>query len=101
MLPNGHKWVLFLGKPVVQAVPVATLAKKIAAEERAIAMLADYGLPEPDAVEYGDTCIRLFWHEQKVCVVVQIDEPPEGWQFAEELEDETHLTEEDMAPPSR
>ncbi len=74
---------------------MATLAEKIAAEHGARKLLADHGLPEPDAVEYGFTCVRLFWHEQKVCIVVQIDEPPPGWQFAEDLEGEPLIEDED------
>jgi hypothetical protein len=30
-------------------------------------------LPEPDEVEYGNECIRLFWHESKVVVIVDMD----------------------------
>lgn len=57
---------------------VATLREKIAAEQNARAMLDDHGLPQPDSVEYGHTCIRLLWHEEKACMVVEIDEPPLG-----------------------
>ena len=41
-------------------------------------LLEDSGVPPPDEVEYGYTCIRLFWHETKSVVVIDIDEPPEG-----------------------
>lgn len=51
-------------------------------------MLDDHGLPQPDAVEYGQTCVRLFWQEEKVVMVVQIDEPPPGWMYADELSDD-------------
>ncbi|HTX30875.1 MAG TPA: hypothetical protein VMD09_05790 [Solirubrobacteraceae bacterium] len=64
---------------------MATLREKIAAEQSARAMLDDHGLPQPDEVEYGYTCIRLLWHEEKACMIVQIDEPPPGWVFAEDL----------------
>ncbi len=67
---------------------MATLREKIAAEQDARAMLDDHGLPQPDEVEYGYTCIRLFWHEAKACMIVQIDEPPPGWVFAEDLSEE-------------
>jgi hypothetical protein len=66
---------------------MATLRDKIAAEQNARAMLEDHGLPQPDEVEYGHTCIRLLWHEEKAAMVVQIDEPPPGWEFAEEMVD--------------
>ena len=55
---------------------MATLRQKISAEQNARAMLDDHGLPQPDEVEYGHTCIRLLWHEEKLCMVVDIDEPP-------------------------
>ena len=57
---------------------MATLQQKIKCERDAREMLAESGLPEPDRVEYGHTCIRLFWEETKVVLVVAIDEPPDG-----------------------
>jgi hypothetical protein len=57
---------------------MATLREKIAAEQNARAMLDDHGLPQPDAVEYGHTCIRLLWREEKVVLVVDIDEPADA-----------------------
>jgi hypothetical protein len=67
---------------------MATLKQKIAAERAARSMLEDGGLPQPDEVEYGYTCIRLIWHQEKRVVIVQIDEPPPGHVFAEDLSDE-------------
>jgi hypothetical protein len=61
---------------------VATLREKIDCERETRALLDREGLPEPDAVEYGHTCIRLFWHEPKLCVVVDIDERPEDGEEA-------------------
>ena len=43
-------------------------------------MFEEGGLPDPDRVEYGHTCIRFFWNESKVALVVDIDEPPEGFE---------------------
>ncbi len=60
---------------------MATLKQKIAAEQHARMMLEDSGLPPPDTVEYGYTCIRLFWEESKVVLIVDIDEPPEGFEL--------------------
>jgi hypothetical protein len=59
---------------------MATLQEKIDCERQALDMLARYGLPQPDHVEYGYTCIRLMWADSKTVMVVQIDEPPEGWE---------------------
>jgi len=57
---------------------MATLAEKIRAEKRMRDLLREGGLPQPDYVEYGYTCIRLFFMDTKTVVVVDIDEPPEG-----------------------
>jgi hypothetical protein len=57
---------------------MATLAQKIETEHRMRALLEDNGLPQPDMVEYGFTCIRLFFEDTKTVVVVDIDEPAEG-----------------------
>jgi hypothetical protein len=53
---------------------MATLKQKIDAECKMRELLEDNGLPPPDAVEYGSTCIRLFFNATKVVVVVDIDE---------------------------
>lgn len=53
---------------------MATLKQKILAETRTRELLKENGLPEPDGVEYGHTCIRLFFDEPKVALVVDIDE---------------------------
>jgi hypothetical protein len=52
---------------------MASLPKKIDAERRMRELLETSGLPQPDAIEYGHTCIRLFWNETKTCVVVDLD----------------------------
>ena len=71
---------------------VATLEQKIAAERDGRAMLEQGGLPPPDAVEYGYTCIRFFWQEPKVMLVIEIDEPPAGFEvvgeYLTDLDDE-------------
>lgn len=56
---------------------MATLAQKIETETRMRNLLEEAGLPQPDHVEYGFTCIRLFFNESMTVVVVDIDEPPE------------------------
>jgi hypothetical protein len=55
---------------------MATLAQKIEAEHRMRELLQDNGLPQPDHVEYGFTCIRLFFKSTMTMVVVDIDKPP-------------------------
>lgn len=54
---------------------MATLAQKIEAEQRMRGLLQEAGLPQPDYVEYGFTCIRLLFEETKTVVVIDIDEP--------------------------
>jgi hypothetical protein len=66
---------------------MASLKQKIEAEHRMREMLEDNGMPQPDAVEYGYTCIRLFFNDTKTMVVVDIDEPPPGWKYAGEEDD--------------
>jgi hypothetical protein len=56
---------------------MATLAQKIETETRMRNLLEEAGLPQPDHVEYGFTCIRLFFDESMTVVVVDIDEPPQ------------------------
>lgn len=58
---------------------MATLAKKIQVERMARRLLEENGLPEPDAVEYGYGCIRLFFNGPKVCLIVDIDDPDDGY----------------------
>jgi hypothetical protein len=59
---------------------MATLQDKIAAERSGRAMLESGGLRQPDHVEYGHTCIRFFWDQEKLVLVIDIDEPPEGFE---------------------
>lgn len=54
---------------------MASLAQKIECEQRMRKLLCENGLPEPDEVEYGYTCVRFFFEESKACVVVDIDNP--------------------------
>jgi hypothetical protein len=67
---------------------MATLKQKIDAEMRVREMLADDGVPAPDEIEYGHTCIRCFWHEPKLVLVIDIDEPPPGFErIGQDLDD--------------
>jgi hypothetical protein len=56
---------------------MASLAQKIETEHRMRELLEDNGLPQPDMVEYGFTCIRLFFEDTKTVVVIDIDDPPD------------------------
>ena len=57
---------------------MASLAQKIEAENRMRELLEGSGLPQPDHVEYGCTCIRLFFNQTKQVVVIDIDEPEDA-----------------------
>jgi len=57
------------------AARMATLDQKIKAETRMRELLEENGLPQPDYVEYGFTCVRLFFNDTKTVVVVDIDDP--------------------------
>jgi hypothetical protein len=57
---------------------MATLAQKIEAEKRMRDLLEENGLPQPDQVEYGFTCIRLFFNRTKHVVIIDIDEPDDA-----------------------
>jgi hypothetical protein len=60
---------------------MATLRQKIAAEHKVRELLKHGDVPAPDRIEYGFTCIRLYWLEPKVVLVVDIDE------FSDERDD--------------
>jgi hypothetical protein len=54
---------------------MATLAQKIEAEKRMRDLLDENGLPQADHVEYGFTCIRLFFNETKHLIIIDISKP--------------------------
>lgn len=60
-----------------QASGMASIAQCINAEQKVRDMLNEEGVPQPDVVEYGATCIRLFWSRSKSVLVVDIDPPPD------------------------
>jgi hypothetical protein len=63
------RWLMMLG--------MATLQQKRECELHVREWLERYGLPTPDWFEYGQTCIRAFFAEQKLCLRVDIDEDPD------------------------
>jgi len=62
---------------------MATLRQKIAAERKVRELLEHYDVPAPDEIEYGFTCIRVYWNEPKVVLIVDIDPPPDDLNGAE------------------
>jgi hypothetical protein len=49
------------------------LHTKIEAEHRMRELLESQGLPQPDEVEYGYSCVRFLFHESKTCLVIDLD----------------------------
>lgn len=49
------------------------LETKIRAEHRMRQLLESEGLPQPDEVEYGHSCVRFLFHESKACIVIDLD----------------------------
>jgi hypothetical protein len=77
--PRSHNGTPKSGNGAIVPLPrLATLRQKRKAEQDARAMLDDHGLPQPDEVEYGEACIRLLWHEEKLVLVIDITHPPAG-----------------------
>jgi hypothetical protein len=75
---SWNEFVLFRCRAEGDPVDMATFAQKIDTEQRMRTLLEQGGLPQPDMVEYGSTCIRLFFEDSKTVVVIDIDEPPDG-----------------------
>jgi hypothetical protein len=73
---SWHSCVLIRYTGPVHHGGMATLAQKIEAEQKMRGLLEENGLPEPSRVEYGFTCIRLFFEETKTVVIIDIDQPP-------------------------
>jgi hypothetical protein len=62
---------------------MTSLARAIEAEKRMRESLAENGLPQPDYIEYGVTCIRLFFNRSKLVVVIELDECAGGHPFGQ------------------
>ena len=70
-------YVLIRYSDLAHPAVMATLKQKIQAEAKVRELLRESGLPDPDGVEYGHRCIRLFFEQPKVALVVDIDNPTE------------------------
>ncbi|MDT7561329.1 MAG: hypothetical protein QOI68_5811 [Pseudonocardiales bacterium] len=57
---------------------MAITSEHEAAETAMRDLLSEGGLPAPDEVEYRERSIVLLWHETKLAVVVDLDDPPAG-----------------------
>jgi hypothetical protein len=73
-----HVCVLF-GHTIRRSIGGMTnLERKIDCERQVRDWLHEHGLPQPDEVDYGFTCVRLFFNDPKVVLEVDLDEPPDG-----------------------
>lgn len=52
-----------------------TAARHHEVEERFRKHLHDAGLPEPDDVQHEPQSVIFFWHDQKVAVCVDLEQP--------------------------
>lgn len=68
---------------------MAPIDQKQRAERRMLDLLTDSGLPLPDAVEYGEASVRFLWHERRLAVVVDLEDP--------DVIEDGHLDREDIA----
>jgi hypothetical protein len=41
-------------------------------------LLSEQGLPAPSGVEYGFQCVRFFWHDSNVALVVDLEDDGDG-----------------------
>jgi hypothetical protein len=55
---------------------MTAIDRKIHAEVKVRALVESQGIPAPDRIEYGETCIRLFWDGPKVVLVVDLEDEP-------------------------
>ena len=62
-----------------------TSEEKLEAEHRLRDLLRTYDLPQPDGVEYGFQCVRFYYEEPKVCLVLDLD--PDAEDEPEELKE--------------
>jgi hypothetical protein len=62
-----------------------TSEEKLEAEHRLREFLKTYDLPQPDEVDYGFQCVRFYYEEPKLCLVLDLD--PDAEDEPEDLEE--------------
>jgi hypothetical protein len=65
---------LFCDRTAPHTGEVAPIDRKQRAERQVRTLLEDCGLPAPDEVEYGKTCVRFLWLDPKVALVVDLED---------------------------
>jgi len=69
---HEHAWIRHVDWRILKC--MATLERKREAERAMLELIENGGLPQPDWIEYGERCIRVFWNESKLVVIVDLDE---------------------------
>lgn len=52
-------------------------SQHLAAERALRELLPQADLPQPDEVEYREESVVFLWHEQKLAVFIDLDDPPQ------------------------
>ena len=78
---------------------MASIQRLIQAEVKTRTLIEQGGLPQPDEIEYGRTCIRLFWNQSKTAMVVDVDDCPDPLLEAADRRDDG-LPPVDESPPT-
>jgi hypothetical protein len=55
---------------------MATIEELHECHRSVLALLEEHEVQPPDEIEYGQTCIRVFWHQPKLVLIVSVDDPP-------------------------
>ena len=56
------------------SVAMAPIDQKQRVKRRVLQLLKDTGLPTPDDIEYGADSVRFLWQDQKVALVVELED---------------------------
>ena len=57
---------------------MATIQELEQLDRKVRELMSEQGLPAPSGVEYGFQCVRFFWHESKVALVVDLEDDEDG-----------------------
>ena len=55
---------------------MATMEELVRAEQSLRSLLEENDLPQPDSVEYGYGTVWVRWHDRRLVVAIDVDEPP-------------------------
>jgi hypothetical protein len=52
---------------------MTSMTRQQEAEQRMWELIELGGLPHPDSIEHDEDCIRLYWEESKLLVIVELE----------------------------